>query len=86
MCDAVATHLPRPFDFGAGSRPLRWLGLPPLNVSCSANIDRKGGLREGSEAALGLSAAAAAAVEAQHSLDVELHDLAQHIFERRWQA
>ena len=54
-----------------------WLGLPPLNVTCSANVELKLGLTahnlSKSRPPMGLSPEGAAAVERQNALDAELY-------------
>lgn len=67
-----------------------WLGLPPLNVTCSANLEMKLEWKQrnmsGAErqAAVGLSPTGVAIVEEQNALDVELYLYAVKLFEERW--
>ena len=65
-----------------------WLGLPPLNVTCSANMDTKLGVTDAGRAgggAMRLTAEGIAIAERQNALDVELYRFAEALFEERWQ-
>lgn len=64
-----------------------WLGLPPLNVTCSSNLERKLGLKANltmDAPPLGLSAEGRRVVADQNALDMELFAFAQKLFEQRW--
>jgi hypothetical protein len=68
---------------------LSWsLGLPPLNITCSSNVEHKVGLHPPnlttSAPPLGLSAEGKRAIQAQNQLDLELYEYAKALFEARW--
>lgn len=70
-----------------------WLGLPPLNVTCSSNLEQKEGWADPnmtseswqSSGPLSLTDEGVALVEQQNALDLELYRHAERIFEQRWQ-
>jgi hypothetical protein len=71
-----------------------WLGLPPLNVTCEASMERPNhaqsslsatlSMMKGSKSRPRLSSAAEAELKRQNALDVELYAEAERIFEARW--